>query len=75
MKKRPAPWKYGAVAVCAALVLAAYPIYRALSPALHATVPGQGGYATYQETEEALGELEGNLPQLNIWAAVPPRSR
>ena len=72
VKKRPAPWKYGAVAACAALVLAAYPIYRALSPALHATVPGQGSYSTYQETEEALGELEGGLPQLNIWAAVPP---
>lgn len=74
VKKRPAPWKYGAVAACAALVLAAYPIYRALSPALHATVPGQGGYATYQETEDTLGELEGNLPQLNIWAADPPTS-
>ena len=74
VKKRPARWKYGALAACAALVLAAYPIYRALSPALHATVPGQGGYATYQETEDTLGELEGNLPQLNIWAADPPTS-
>ena len=72
VKKRPAPWKYGAVAACAALVLAAYPIYRTLSPALHATVPGQGSYSTYQETEEALGELEGGLPQLNIWAVDLP---
>ena len=72
VKKRPAPWKYGAVAACAALVLAAWPIYRVLSPALHAVVPGQGGYTAYQETEEALGELEGGLPQLNIWAAAPP---
>lgn len=72
VKKRPAPWKYGAVAACAALVLAAWPIYRVLSPALHAVVPGQGGYTAYQETEEALEELEGGLPQLNIWAAVPP---
>ena len=72
VKKRPARWRYGAVAACAALVLAAWPIYRALSPALHATVPGQGGYTAYQETEETLGELEGSLPQLNIWAADPP---
>ena len=43
VKKRPAPWKYGAVAACAALVLAAWPIYRVLSPALHAVVPDQGG--------------------------------
>ena len=74
VKKRPAPWKYGAVAACAALVLAAWPIYRVLSPALHAVVPGQGGYAAYQETESTLGGLEGNLPQLNIWAADPPTS-
>ena len=33
VKKRSAPWKYGAVAACAALVLAAWPIYRVLSPA------------------------------------------
>lgn len=74
VKKRPAPWKYGAVAACAALVLAAWPIYRVLSPALHAVVPGQGGYTAYQETESTLGGLEGNLPQLNIWAADPPTS-
>lgn len=74
VKKRPAPWKYGAVAACAALVLAAWPIYRVLSPALHAVVPDQGGYTAYQETEDTLGELEGDLPKLNIWAADPPTS-
>lgn len=74
VKRRIAPWKYGAVAACAALVLAAWPIYRVLSPALHTVVPGQGGYTAYQETESTLGGLEGNLPQLNIWAADPPTS-
>lgn len=74
VKKRPAPWKYGAVAACAALVLAAWPIYRVLSPALHAVVPGQGGYTAYQETEDTLDESDAALPHLNIWDTVPPSS-
>ena len=72
VKKRPAPWKYGALAACAALVLAAWPIYRALSPALHSTVEGdQGsGYITAQEdSRETAGT---GLPRLNIWETDPP---
>ena len=61
VKKRPAPWKYGAVAACAALVLAAWPIYRVLSPALHAVVPGQGGLYRLSGDGEHVGRAGGQF--------------
>lgn len=72
--RRPIPWKYGALAACAALVIAAYPIYRSLSPALHPVADGgQGGYHSYTAaTEDARDELGTELPQLNIWDAQSP---
>ena len=72
--QQPIPWKYGALAACAALLIAAYPIYHTLSPTLHPVLDGgQGGYGTYEiATEDAYGEIGTELPRLNIWDTQAP---
>lgn len=37
-RRASSPWKYGALAACAALLIAAYPIHQALNPPLHSYV-------------------------------------
>lgn len=72
--RQPIPWKYGALAACAALLIAAYPIYHTLSPTLHPVLDGgQGGYGTYEiANEDAYGEIGTELPRLNIWDTQAP---